>query len=69
MADISAFPNIDSRIKAVGVSKLRDMNSTFLRGLGEDVYIIQDSDEPVAVLISYHSAVEIVKNFHTKENR
>jgi hypothetical protein len=53
MSQSSVFPNIDPRIKAVGVSKLRDMNAGFLRKLNEDLYIVQEGDEPLAVIISY----------------
>ena len=53
------FPNIDPRVKAVGVSKLRDMNASTLNELGDSVYLIQSNDVPIAVLISYKMALEI----------
>lgn len=48
-----AWPNVDPRVHAVGVSKLRQMTATFLRKLGEDIYILQDNDVPLAVMVSY----------------
>ena len=53
------FPNIDPRVKAVGVSKLHDMNASTLNELGDSVYLIQSNDVPIAVLISYKMALEI----------
>jgi translation initiation factor IF-3 len=50
---MTAFPNIDPRIHAVGVSKLRAMDAAFLKDMGEDLYLIQSNDEPLAVIISY----------------
>ena len=48
-------PNIDPRIHAVGVSKLREMNANFLKKIGVEVYLIQERDEPIAVLVGYDS--------------
>jgi hypothetical protein len=48
-----AFPDIDPRIRHVGVSKLRDLNATKLREQEDDTYVIQDNDTPLSVLVSY----------------
>lgn len=57
----SAWPEIDPRVKAVGVSKLREMNAAFLRDLGDAAYLIHDGYDPVAVLVSYEAYVQAVK--------
>jgi hypothetical protein len=44
---------VDERVRYVGVSKLRKFNATSLRGLRDELFVIQDSDEPIAVLLSY----------------
>ena len=48
-----AFPNIDPRIKHVGVSKLRDLNATKLKEQSDDTLVIQENDTPLSVLFSY----------------
>jgi PHD/YefM family antitoxin component YafN of YafNO toxin-antitoxin module len=50
---ISAIPHIDPSVKFVGVSKLRDLNAAKLRSNNETTYVLQDNDQPVAVLLSY----------------
>lgn len=49
----TAWPNVDPRIHGVGVSKLRKMDAAFLRKLGQDIYILQANDKPLAVLVQY----------------
>jgi len=53
MATISAIPVIDPDVKFVGVSKLRDLNATKLRDNAQTMYVFQDNDQPLAVLLSY----------------
>jgi hypothetical protein len=48
-----AFPDIDPRIRHVGVSKLRDLNATKLREQEDDTFVIQENDTPLSVLFSY----------------
>jgi PHD/YefM family antitoxin component YafN of YafNO toxin-antitoxin module len=53
MATVSAIPLIDTDLKFVGVSKLRDLNATKLREDTRTTYVFQDNDQPLAVLLSY----------------
>lgn len=48
-----AFPDIDPRIRHVGVSKLRDLNATKLKEQEDDTLVIQENDTPLSVLFSY----------------
>jgi hypothetical protein len=48
-----AFPDIDPRIRHVGVSKLRDLNATKLKQQEDDTLVIQENDTPLSVLFSY----------------
>jgi hypothetical protein len=43
---------IDHKIKYVGVSKLRKMNSQFLREM-DSMFVLQVNDEPISILIRY----------------
>jgi hypothetical protein len=47
------FPDIDPRIRHVGVSKLRDLNATKLKEQEDDTFVIQENDVPLSVLFSY----------------
>jgi len=53
-----AIPIIDERIKHVGPATLRKMDALKLRGLRE-LMVIQDGDEPLAVLIPYEMYLEM----------
>lgn len=44
---------IDERVKHVGLTKLRHLNADTLRELDDSLLVLQDGDEPVAVLLSY----------------
>jgi hypothetical protein len=55
----STFPNIDPRIKHVGVSKLRDLNATKLKENEDDTFVIQENDVPLSVLFSYKKYQEM----------
>lgn len=57
----SAWPQIDPSIHAVGVSKLRRMTSDFLRKLDSQIYIIQDNDKPLAVVVNYEQFLALQK--------
>ena len=49
----STIPVIDPAVRFVGVSKLRDLNATKLRDSADITYVLQDNDQPLAVLLSY----------------
>jgi|SRR5271165_538657 len=59
-----AFPNIDPRIRHVGVSKLRDLNATKLKEQEEDTLVIQENDTPLSVLFSYKRYQEMRDEFN-----
>jgi PHD/YefM family antitoxin component YafN of YafNO toxin-antitoxin module len=50
---LGAIPLIDPTVKHVGVSKLRELNATKLKEQHGDTLVIQDNDQPLAVLLSY----------------
>lgn len=52
MGTSCAIPVIDPNVRHVGVSKLRELNATKLRQ-SEETLVIQDNDNPLAVLLSY----------------
>ena len=54
-----ALPNIDPRIHAVGTSALRKMNAEFFSTMGDELYLIHENDTPVAVVISYETALKV----------
>lgn len=47
-----SIPYIDPRVEHVGLSRLRRLNGAALRKV-EKTMVIQDQDEPLAVLLSY----------------
>ena len=53
------FPDIDPRIRHVGVSKLRDLNATKLKENEDDTFVIQENDVPLSVLFSYKKYQEM----------
>jgi hypothetical protein len=75
-----ALPVIDPDVKYVGVSKLREMNATKLKDSQTTTYVLQDNDQPLAVLLSYEryliiqqqlasvmSAVEMLTDTHERD--
>jgi hypothetical protein len=52
MPTVEDFPTIDPNVKHVGVSKLRGLNADKLRET-TDTFVIQEADEPLAVLLTY----------------
>lgn len=48
-----ALQRLDPGVKYVGVSKLRDLNATKLKDDQNTTYVLQDNDQPLAVLIGY----------------
>jgi hypothetical protein len=47
-----SIPYVDPTVQHVGISRLRALNVTQLREL-EKTLVIQDNDEPLAVLLKY----------------
>lgn len=58
MATMGAIPHIDTSIRHVGVSKLRELNVAKLRQ-SEETLVIQDNDQPLAVLLAYDKFLEM----------
>jgi len=56
---LNSIPVIDPNVKHVGVSKLRELNATKLRETKEDTLVIQDNNQPLAVLFSYGKFMEM----------
>jgi predicted transcriptional regulator len=54
----STMPVIDPNVKYVGVSKLRQMNATKLKET-DDTFVLQDNDQPLAVLVKYPKFMEM----------
>ena len=52
------IPHIDPSVKHVGVSKLRGLNADKLRHT-HDTLVIQDNDQPLAVLLTYDKFLAI----------
>jgi PHD/YefM family antitoxin component YafN of YafNO toxin-antitoxin module len=50
--ELNRVPRIDPNVEYVGVTKLRQLNSTELRDV-EKTLVIQDNDKPLAVLLKY----------------
>jgi PHD/YefM family antitoxin component YafN of YafNO toxin-antitoxin module len=50
-----SIPIIDPSVKHVGVSKLRELNATKLKEQNDETLVIQDNDQPLAVLLSYEN--------------
>ena len=65
--DKSAWPDVDERIHAVGVAKLRQMNTDTLRNLGDHLYIVRDGEEPLAVVVGYKEYLELQRRADTEE--
>ena len=53
-------PYIDERVKHVGVSRLRTLNASNLREFNETL-VIQDADEPLAVVLPYEQFLAMQK--------
>ncbi len=55
----TAVSTIAERVEFAGTSRLRQFNGRELRKLGSRVIVIQETREPVAVLMSYASYREM----------
>ena len=58
MSALGAIPHIDPSIRHVGVSKLRELNVAKLRQ-SDETLVIQDNDQPLAVLLAYDKFLEM----------
>jgi hypothetical protein len=54
MGTVTEIPRIDPKVKHVGVSKLRKLNSNDLRNTKETL-VLQENDTPLAVLLKYEN--------------
>ena len=52
------IPVIDPSVRHVGVSKLRELNVAKLRQ-NDETLVIQDNDQPLAVLLAYDKFLEM----------
>ena len=52
------LPYIDPTVEHVGVSRLRRLNANRLRE-NQRVTVVQDKDEPIAVLVAYGKYMEV----------
>jgi len=57
-----SIPNsyINPNVRSVGVSKLRSLNATQLRGMDKTL-VIQENDQPLAVLLKYEEFLAMQK--------
>ena len=60
LAGIYSGPYIDERVEHVGISKLRNLNTSTLREFDRTM-VIQDNDKPLAVLVSYQQFLGMQK--------
>lgn len=56
---MSGGVRIDRRVRYVGTSHLRQFSADTLRELDDSIFVIQDRDEPVSVLLSYTLFMQI----------
>ena len=49
---MSQSPYIDPRVHCVGVSSLRAMTAGKLASMKDDIYLLQQGDKPLAVIVS-----------------
>jgi hypothetical protein len=62
----SVFPQIDPRIRAVGLSYLRQLKAEALSGT-DYFYLIQDRNTPLAVVMPYDVYMKILAVMRTSE--
>lgn len=60
----SGIPVIDPNVRHVGVSKLRELNVARLRE-SEETLVIQDNDQPLAVLLTYQKFMEMQQQINS----
>lgn len=54
-----SIPNsyVNPNVRTVGVSKLRSLNASQLRGINKTTLVIQENDQPLAVLLKYEEYI------------
>ena len=59
------IPLVDSRVRHVGVSKLRELSVSELKSQSErdEMLVIQEKDTPLAVVLSYDKYVIMLTEF------
>jgi PHD/YefM family antitoxin component YafN of YafNO toxin-antitoxin module len=60
-----AIPVIDPDVKYVGISKLRDLNASKLKHSQETTYVLQENDQPLAVLLSFEKYLIIQRELNS----
>ena len=65
---MGTIPHIDPRVKYVGVSKLRELNSSRLKEQNDETLVIQENNEPLAVLVSYEQYLIMQEQLHSVIN-
>lgn len=60
---------IDDRVKYVGVSKLREINADWLRNIGDTLYVLQNGDEPISVLVGYEQFMRLQNEIEQAEQK
>lgn len=53
------IPYIDPNVQYVGVSNLRNLNATNLQGLKAKTIIVQQNNQPIAVIVSFEQFLEM----------
>ena len=53
------IPYIDPNVQYVGVSKLRNLNATSLQNLDAKTIVVQENNQPIAVIVSFEQFLEM----------
>jgi hypothetical protein len=61
-----SIPYLDPNVQHVGISRLRALNVTQLRELDKTL-VIQDNDQPLAVLLKYDQFLAMQKRMRDEE--
>ena len=61
-----SIPYLDPSVQHVGISRLRALNVAQLRALDKTL-VIQDNDQPLAVLLRYEHFMAIQERLDTEE--
>jgi hypothetical protein len=61
-----SIPYLDPSVQHVGISRLRALNVTQLRALDKTL-VIQDNDEPLAVLLKYEHFLAMQEKIDDEE--
>lgn len=62
MPEKVGIPYIDPNVQYVGVSKLRSLNATNLQGLQAKPIIVQENNQPIAVILSFEQFLEMQRD-------